>query len=194
MRASCQVPRWLSGRAGDFSSAAVGRRYRRSVASPSGFTVAPTPASDTYPLRAAVLHGGAPPEAAKVAGDDHPGVITFAARDVDGAVVGCAGLFPERCPDLPDHHGQGWRVRRVATAPEWRGRGVGAAVVSAVIAHAEDRGPGLVWCNATPSGQRLFARAGFEQLGEPWVDQEFGPNVRMWRTVSIRPVTEGPTS
>ncbi|WP_177191463.1 GNAT family N-acetyltransferase [Nocardioides luteus] len=119
-----------------------------------------------------------------MAGDDHPDVVTFAARDVDGCVIGCAGLFPEPCPDLPDHFGQGWRIRRVATAPEWRGRGVGAALLAATITHAADRGPGLVWCNATPSGACLFAREGFEQIGEPWVDPEFGANVRMWREIS----------
>lgn len=122
-----------------------------------------------------------------MAGEDHPDVVTFAARDVDGIVIGCAGLFPEPCPDLPDHRGQGWRVRRVATAPEWRGRGVGAAVLGAAIAHAADRGLGLVWCNATPAGARLFARAGFVRVGEPWVDPEFGANVRMWREIPPLP-------
>lgn len=115
---------------------------------------------------------------AKVAGDDHPDVVTFAARDADGTVVGCTGLFPEPCPGLS---GPGWRVRRVATAEEWRGRGVGAAVLNAALAHAAGHGPGLVWCNATPSGARLFARAGFRQVGEPWTDPDFGANVRMLR-------------
>jgi GNAT superfamily N-acetyltransferase len=153
------------------------------VASPNEFTIARVPAAETYPLRALVLHGGAPPEAAKVAGDDHPDAVTFAARDVDGVVVGCAGLFSEPCPDLLGHGGPGWRVRRVATAPEWRGRGIGSAVLGAAIAHAADLGPGLLWCNATAAGSRLFARAGFEQIGEQWVDPEFGANVRMWREI-----------
>ena len=154
------------------------------MASPTEFTVARVPAADTYPLRAAVLHGGAPPESAKVAGDDHPDVVTIAARDVDGIVVGCACLFLEPCSDLPEHRGEAWRVRRVATAPRWRGRGVGAAVVGALVTHAAGRGSGVMWCNATPAGSRLFARLGFEQIGEPWVDPDFGANVRMWREVS----------
>jgi hypothetical protein len=32
-------------------------------------------------------------------------------------------------------------------------------------------------------GARLFARAGFERIGEQWVDPEFGANVRMWREI-----------
>ena len=153
------------------------------MASPTAVTVARVAAPETYPLRATVLHGGAPPQAAKVAGDDHPDVATFAARDDAGVVIGCAGLFPEPCADLPEHPGRAWRVRRVATAEQWRDRGVAAAILRAVIAHASEHGPGLIWCNATPAGARLFARAGFRQVGESWTDPEFGANVRMWREI-----------
>lgn len=137
------------------------------------FTVTRVQAAETYPLRALILHGGAPPAMARVAGDDQPDVATFAARDADGVVVGCVGLFP-----APERT---WRVRRLATAEAWRGRGVGAAVLAAALAHANCHGGGTVWCNATPAGAALFLRAGFEQVGAPWEDPEFGWNVRMVR-------------
>jgi N-acetylglutamate synthase-like GNAT family acetyltransferase len=143
------------------------------VASPTAFTITRVPAVETYPLRALVLHGGASPEAAKVAGDEQPDVATFAARDPDGVVVGCVGLFPAE--------NGSWRIRRLATTEEWRGRGVGTAVLAAALAHADSHGGGTVWCNATPAGVALFRRAGFEQVGEGWMDLEFGPNVRMVR-------------
>ncbi|TQL69721.1 putative GNAT family N-acyltransferase [Nocardioides albertanoniae] len=153
------------------------------MASSTAFTVARAPASETYALRAEVLHGGAAPVVAKVAGDDHPDVATFAARDTDGVVIGCVGLFPELCPDRPGHAGFGWRLRRLATAESWRGRGVGTAVLTAAIQHAAAQGPGLVWCNATPAGVALIVRAGFWQVGMPWTDPEFGSNVRLLREV-----------
>jgi GNAT superfamily N-acetyltransferase len=93
-------------------------------------------------------------------------VATFAAKDADGEVVGCVGLF-----------------RRLATAEAWRGRGVGTAVLAAALAHADRDDGATVWCNATPSGAALFLRAGFEQIGAPWEDPEFGWNVRMVREV-----------
>jgi N-acetylglutamate synthase-like GNAT family acetyltransferase len=145
------------------------------VASPTAFTVTRVPAAETYPLRALVLHGGAPPETAKVAGDEQPGVATFAARDGDGEVVGCVGLFPAG--------DSSWRIRRLATAEEWRGRGIGTAVLAAALAHVEADGGGTVWCNATPAGAALFLRAGFEQVGDAWEDPEFGPNLRMVRKI-----------
>ena len=145
------------------------------MTSPIAFTVTRVQGAETYPLRALVLHGGAPSAAARVAGDDRPDVATFAAKDADGVVVGCVGLFP--APECA------WRVRRLATAEAWRGRGVGTAVLAAALAHAEGHGGGTVWCNATPAGAALFLRAGFEQVGAPWEDPEFGWNVRLVREV-----------
>ncbi|MFB9551273.1 GNAT family N-acetyltransferase [Nocardioides luteus] len=89
-------------------------------------------AAETHPLRALVLHGGASHDDAKVEGEDRPGVATFAAKASDGEVVGCVGLFPDP--------GGGWRIRRLATAGEWRGRGVGTAVVTAALEHAAEHG------------------------------------------------------
>ncbi|MFE6510746.1 GNAT family N-acetyltransferase [Nocardioides sp. NPDC057767] len=143
------------------------------MASSIAFTVTAVPAAETYPLRALVLHQGAPPDVAKVAGDEQPDLATFAARDADGVVVGCVGLFPAE--------NSSWRIRRLATAEAWRGRGVGTAVLAAALAHVETHGGGTVWCNATPAGGALFLRAGFEQVGEAWEDPVFGPNVRMVR-------------
>ncbi|MFE6647054.1 GNAT family N-acetyltransferase [Nocardioides sp. NPDC057772] len=145
------------------------------MASSSAFIVTRVPAAETYPLRALVLHGGASPESAKVAGDDHSDVATFAAKDADGTVVGSVSVFPSTDGT--------WRIRRLATAEEWRGRGVGTAVLAAALAHADDHGGGTVWCNATPAGAPLFLRAGFQQVGAPWEDPEFGPNVRLVRQV-----------
>ena len=145
------------------------------MTSPIAFTVTRVQAAETYPLRALVLHGGAPPATARVAGDDRPDVATFAAKDAHGEVVGCVGLFP-----APESN---WRVRRLATAEAWRGRGVGTAVLAAALAHADRLGGGTIWCNATPAGAALFQRAQFEQVGAPWEDPEFGWNVRMVREV-----------
>lgn len=147
------------------------------------FTVARVPVEETYPLRALVLRNGAPPEAAKVPGDDHPEVATYAAQDAAGAVIGCIGLFPEPCPDLPDHPGRAWRIRGMATADGWRGQGVGARVLGAALDHVATAGGGLVWCNARTPASRFYERAGFQQIGDPWVDAEIGPHVRMWRSV-----------
>ncbi len=154
------------------------RGYGRGV-----ITVRRVAVEETYPLRAEVLRNGGPPEAARLAGDDDPGVATYAALDAEEGLIGCVGLFPEACPDLPGHPGRGWRIRGMATADGWRGKGVGAQVLDAALDHVESHGGGLVWCNARTPAKRFYERAGFEVIGEPWDDPEIGPHVRMWRAV-----------
>lgn len=149
-------------------------------------TVERVPVEETYPLRAHVLRNGGPPEAAKLPGDDQPEVATYAARDAEGTIIGCVGLFPEPCPDLPDRAGRGWRIRGMATADGWRGRGIGARVLAAALDHVAARDGGLVWCNARTPAATFYARAGFVTIGEPWEDPEIGPHVRMWREVTGR--------
>ncbi|MGH3350265.1 MAG: GNAT family N-acetyltransferase [Nocardioides sp.] len=147
------------------------------------FTVRRVPVEDTYALRAKVLRNGGPLEAARVPGDDGPEVATYAALKVDGGLIGCVGLFPEPCPDLPEHPGKGWRIRGMATEDGWRGRGVGAEVLKAALDHVAAEGGGLVWCNARTPAATFYARAGFAEIGERWDDPEIGPHVRMWRAV-----------
>lgn len=146
-------------------------------------TVGPVPVEETYALRAKVLRNGGPPEAAKLVGDDLPGVATYAARDADGSLIGCVGLFPEPCPDLPGNPGKGWRIRGMATEDGWRGKGVGAQVLKAALDHVAAEGGGLVWCNARTPAAAFYERAGFAEIGDPWDDPEIGPHVRMWRAV-----------
>ena len=147
------------------------------------FTVRSVAVEETYALRAKVLRNGGPPEAARLPGDDDPEVATYAALDADEGLIGCVGLFPEACPDLPEHPGKGWRIRGMATAEGWRGQGVGAQVLQAALDHVASRGGGLVWCNARTPAASFYERAGFQVIGEPWDDREIGPHVRMWRAV-----------
>src|SRR5688572_11104957 len=72
-------------------------------------------------LRHAVLREGMPLEAAVFEGDDAPDTRHYGAfvRDRRGA-VGCATLHLNEWEAEP-----AWQLRGMATAPEYRGRGVG---------------------------------------------------------------------
>lgn len=143
-------------------------------------TVARVPPAVTYPLRARVLRPGAPPERVHLPVDDRPDTAAFAATTADGTVVGTAIVFPEACPWLPERP-RAWRLRGMATAEERRGRGIGARVLDAVLAHVAGAGGEVVWCNARTPARRFYERAGFAVHGDPWDDPEIGPHVAMWR-------------
>jgi GNAT superfamily N-acetyltransferase len=142
-------------------------------------TVERVAADVTYPLRQLVLRPGRPPATARFDIDDEPSTASFAARTPDDEVVATAVVYPERCPWFPDRR-DAWRLRGMATAPDYRGRGIGTRVLRAALAHVAASGGGIVWCNARVPARRLYERAGFTAHGAPWEDPEIGPHIAMW--------------
>ena len=72
----------------------------------------------------------------------------------------------------------------MATAPDARGRGLGAALLAACLHHARDRGGRRVWCNARVTAEGFYLRAGFVAEGARFDLPEIGEHVVM--AVSLR--------
>jgi len=130
-------------------------------------------AADTAALRREVLRGGRP---VALPGDDDPTAVHVAAFEGD-RLVATGNVRPEPAPWAPGT--DAWRLRGMATAPDRRGAGLGAAVLDALVTHCREHGGGKLWCNARTPAQRFYERAGFVAVGEPWEDPEIGPHVRM---------------
>lgn len=77
---------------------------------------------------------------------------------VDGTPVGTGRL-------LPDGH-----IGRMAVQSAWRGRGVGAALLEALIGEAGRRGMRRVALNAQVHAMGFYARFGFVPQGEVFDD------------------------
>lgn len=77
---------------------------------------------------------------------------------VDGTPVGTGRL-------LPDGH-----IGRMAVRPAWRGRGVGAALLEALIDEAGRRGMGRLALNAQTHALGFYARFGFTPVGDVFDD------------------------
>ena len=133
-------------------------------------------AADTVALRRQVLRGGRP---VALPGDSDP-AFHVGVYD-DGTLVGTGNVRVQPAPWQPSL--PAWRLRGMATAPEARGRGVGTLVLGALMAHARERGGGVLWCHARTPAQRFYERAGLVTRGEPWEDPEIGPHVLMWTTL-----------
>jgi ribosomal protein S18 acetylase RimI-like enzyme len=69
----------------------------------------------------------------------------------------------------------------MATAPEQRGRGIGAAILDALVEHARSQGATRVWCNARTPALRLYERAGFERESGEFEIPGIGPHFVMAR-------------
>ena len=86
--------------------------------------------------------------------DDADLVSVHALAEAARKPIGCARL-------LPDGH-----IGRVAVVTEWRGRGVGTALMRALMQVARDRGDTRVIVNAQVAAIAFYAREGFEATGE----------------------------
>jgi predicted GNAT family N-acyltransferase len=91
--------------------------------------------------------------------DEHDAVSVHAlAQDRDGVPIGCGRL-------LPDGH-----IGRLAVLSDWRGQGVGAALLLHLIDVAQRHGHARVLLNAQAHAVPFYARYGFTPSGAPFTE------------------------
>ena len=133
-------------------------------------------AAATRPLRHRVLRPTQGPEALVYPGDDAPEALHAAARE-DGRILVVGSIAPDPHPRAPAPGD--WRIRGMAAEPAARGRGLGTAVLSALLEHAWSHGAQRVWCNAREPAVGLYARAGMAIEGELFEIVPIGPHYVM---------------
>jgi ribosomal protein S18 acetylase RimI-like enzyme len=69
----------------------------------------------------------------------------------------------------------------MATAPAFRGRGAGTAVLDALLAHAAAHRASRVWASVRVPARTLYERAGFAVVSEEFEPPHIGPHVIMSR-------------
>ena len=102
--------------------------------------------------------------------DDEPSTWHLWAES-DGAIVVAGRLLDD---------GDAWRIGRVATAPEARGRGLAAALVRAAVELCDDERP--VVLDAQAHLVDWYGTLGFEPAGDQFVEDGI-PHVPMRLTV-----------
>jgi len=131
---------------------------------------------ETLVLRQRILRPGVGVEGCVFAGDDDTETVHFGAY-VGDELVGIASLYTEASPDFEGK--RGWRIRGMATDVPVQGKGFGAQMVLACLAHAQSEGGEVLWCNARTSAIGFYAKLGFEVVGEEFEIPEVGPHVVM---------------
>lgn len=148
-------------------------------------------AEEVLPVRRLVLRPHQRLAETTFPGDSAPATAHFCAEDEGGRVVCVATVCQEEIAWPPgDARPEGtvgatpWRLRGMATIPEWRGKGAGSALLAAVVNHVAGMGGGVLWCNARLSAVAFYERAGMVRIGHPWDEPVIGPHVKMWKMVS----------
>jgi GNAT superfamily N-acetyltransferase len=122
-------------------------------------------ATDTHPLRLAVLRFDTPTKDVVFPEDDWPGSWHLGARR-DGALVATSSWVPR------DHDGRpGVQLRGMATARDLQGFGVGGRLLEAGCDLARSKGHTLVWARARDAALTFYERHGFEVEGIGFIDQ-----------------------
>ncbi|MFW5967401.1 MAG: GNAT family N-acetyltransferase [Persicimonas sp.] len=113
--------------------------------------------------------------------DEAPGTVHFGLLDEDDEAVAVVTFVSEACPEKPDE--EAIRLRGMAVAEQWRGKGVGARLLESSMMRLAVRYPraDIIWCNARLSAQGFYERYGFESIGEPFPSDPIGPHIVMWR-------------
>jgi predicted GNAT family N-acyltransferase len=92
------------------------------------------------------------------------------ASTIDGHPIGCARLLP------------GGQIGRMAVLPQWRGLGVGRALLAAVIAAARSRGDDRLTLSAQTQAVAFYRAAGFDVVGDAYEDAGI-PHVAMQKSL-----------
>jgi ribosomal protein S18 acetylase RimI-like enzyme len=124
----------------------------------------------TAPLRRAVLRPHFTMEQFLAYPDTSPHVAVYAG----GRVVACASVTPEPMPEDP--RDGDWRLRGMASDPDVRGQGYGAAALTAALDYVREHGGRRVWCNARTGAIGFYERHGFQTRGEEYDLPDAGPH------------------
>lgn len=155
----------------------------------------PIPPEATWPLRQAVLRPHQALEACRFPGDDAPGAFHLGAHDPAGRLLAVASFGPEPAPaelraalagpdaDADTPPAADWRLRGMATLPDWRRRGLGQALLGEGLARLQGRGADLLWCNARLGALAFYRRAGLIAVGPSFDLPGIGPHRLMGRRV-----------
>ena len=144
------------------------------------YTVEQVAPEATRPLRQALLRpNNTLAELAQSDGND-PTAGYYAAIGHRGRILAVASARPEQ-PPWPHEARRPWRIRGVATVDDARKRGIGTAIIQAVLRHIRLHGGDLAWLNGRTPARRFYQHLGFTQHGNEWDDPESGPHMTMIR-------------
>jgi GNAT superfamily N-acetyltransferase len=124
-------------------------------------------ATATHPVRLAVLRSDTPTKQVSFAEDEWPGAVhlgVFAGE----RLVGISSWIPRELAQRPGT--PAFQLRGMATLTAHQGRGVGATLVRAGIAHADSHGAQTVWANARDAALGFYLAHGFVVIGDGFVD------------------------
>ena len=131
------------------------------------YTVTSVELTDIMQLRVAVLRKGTPATDCNYPEDNYPDVVHFGIIH-EGNAVATSSWFMKECTEKPGVIAM--QLKGMAVADELQGAGLGALLIDAGSALANERGARIAWARARDSAIGFYERLGFVSTGEGFVD------------------------
>jgi len=96
-------------------------------------------------------------------------------------LIGIGSFYAERNDAL-----KGWkqyRLRGMATHPEFQGQGAGAKLIRFALEHLRAQRADLLWCNARENAKVFYEKLGFGIQGEPFTIEGIGEHFVMYHRI-----------
>jgi GNAT superfamily N-acetyltransferase len=136
-------------------------------------------AEETLPLRSTVLRPGQPIEDCRYKEDSLATTFHLGAL-IDGKIV-CNGTFMK---DVCSHfttENNAYRLRGMATDPDFRGLQLGSKLLKAAEDILRLRGCKLLWFNARETAFVFYEKSGFVAVGDLFEITTIGPHKVMYK-------------
>ena len=127
------------------------------------------------PLRSKVLRNGLDLEKCVFPTDDRAGIFHLG-RFVNDQLISIATFFPE---DYPEKGEAGFRLRGMATDPDFAGKGYGADLINFAVKRLTSANASYIWCNARKIAVGFYEKLGFEIISDEFDIPGIGPHFDM---------------
>lgn len=137
-------------------------------------------AEEIYPLRKCLLRQGMPQSSVVFEGDGEPYSL-HAAFYLEDELIGIASLIRRKSSHFEVE--RQYQLRGMAVKEEYRGQGVGKALLQYCEFLCLNRGVNFLWCNARISAKDFYAKNGFETIGEVFYIAPICDHIVMYKEV-----------
>lgn len=147
----------------------------------SKFALSLIETTDTYPLRMSVLRPGLPAEKSQFAEDHLISTFHLGIQDTETKKIVCNGTFMlNDCSYFPELT-PAYRLRGMATDPEYRGLQLGRFLLQKAEEEIKNRGVHFLWFNARISAFGFYQKLGYESVGELFDIADIGAHRVMYK-------------
>lgn len=138
--------------------------------------------ADTWPIRHLVLRPNQTPEDCKYPLDDAAESFHLGAFQGE-RLIAIASFYFESHREIPG--APQFRLRGMASLPEFRGLGAGSALVRQAETIVAERHVRVWWCNARTTVSGYYEKLGLRTQGEVFDLPPLGPHVLMYKVLRI---------